>query len=99
MQEALAIKRFGPDGERFAGLKALNGIQSVACFLWAALLLATVARPAKAARLPPVTAYWKAGVTNSIGPALGIEALKNISYPAQVCRSRWGSRCLSGPVM
>jgi hypothetical protein len=83
VQEALAIKRFGPTRERFEGLKALNGVQSVACFAWAALLLALVARPAKGARLPPVTAFWKVGVTNSIGPALGIEALKNISYPAQ----------------
>jgi len=70
-------------------------VQSVACFAWAALLLALVARPAKGARLPPVTAFWKVGVTNSIGPALGIEALKNISYPAQA-RPR-GAPALSDP--
>lgn len=28
--------------------------------------------------------YWKAGITNSIGPALGMVALKNITYSAQV---------------
>lgn len=28
--------------------------------------------------------YWSASITNTIGPAMGIEALKYISYPAQV---------------
>ncbi|KAL7091459.1 hypothetical protein ACP275_12G107400 [Erythranthe tilingii] len=32
----------------------------------------------------PWWSYWSAGITNSIGPAMGIEALKYISYPAQV---------------
>jgi solute carrier family 35 (UDP-galactose transporter), member B1 len=32
----------------------------------------------------PVLSYWKAGLTNSIGPACGLHALKYISYPAQV---------------
>lgn len=33
----------------------------------------------------PWWAYWSAGITNTIGPAMGIEALKYISYPAQAC--------------
>lgn len=33
---------------------------------------------------PPFTAYWKAAVTNCVGPACGLQALKYISYPAQV---------------
>lgn len=32
----------------------------------------------------PMWSYWSAGITNTIGPAMGIEALKYISYPAQV---------------
>ena len=28
--------------------------------------------------------YWLAGITNSIGPALGLVSLKNITYSAQV---------------
>lgn len=33
----------------------------------------------------PWWSYWSAGITNTIGPAMGIEALKYISYPAQAC--------------
>lgn len=33
---------------------------------------------------PPPHAYWRAGATNCIGPALGFQALYYISYPAQV---------------
>lgn len=36
------------------------------------------------AALPHVDEYLKCAVTNTIGPACGILALKNISYPAQV---------------
>ena len=32
----------------------------------------------------PWWSYWSAGITNTIGPAMGIQALKYISYPAQV---------------
>ena len=32
----------------------------------------------------PWWTFWSAGVTNTIGPAMGIEALKYISYPGQV---------------
>jgi len=94
VQEALAMKRFGVEQERFPYLKALNGIQSVACFLWAAVLLLIVGQK-KDAKLPPFWAYWKPGVTNSIGPACGFEALKSISYPAQVL----AKSCKMVPVM
>lgn len=70
---------------RFPHLKTLTGVQSVACFVWAAaLLLLPFAERPKGAVYAPWTAYWKPGITNSIGPALGTAALKNISYPAQV---------------
>ena len=32
----------------------------------------------------PVTAFWSSSVSNAIGPACGIVALKYISYPVQV---------------
>ena len=70
---------------RFTHLKAINGVQSIACFLWAAVLMTLpFLRPQKGVKIAPWLAYWKPGVSNSIGPALGTEALKNISYPAQV---------------
>ena len=83
MQEALSIKRFGPGQERFPHLEALNGIQSAVCFVWAAALLLLF--PAqKGAKVAPITAYIRPAISNSIGPACGILALRNISYPAQV---------------
>ena len=83
LQEALSTKRFGPAQERFPHLEALNGIQSAVCFLWAATLLLLF--PAKkGANIAPISAYLKPAITNSIGPACGFLALRNISYPAQV---------------
>ena len=41
-----------------------------------------------AAAAPP-SSYWRAGLSNSVGPTLGYLALKNISYPAQVRRKSW----------
>nr|ACF82596.1 unknown [Zea mays] len=32
----------------------------------------------------PLSKYWGVSVTNTIGPTMGIEALKYINYPAQV---------------
>lgn len=88
LQEKLSTKRYGAHADRFPHLTALAGVQSVVCFLWAAALLA-IFPPAKApskdkATSPPPHAFWKAGLTNAIGPACGMQALKNISYPAQV---------------
>ena len=70
VQETLSTKKFGPAGERFKHLSALNAVQSWACFLWAFLLLRFFERD-KRAGYPPFTAYWKAAVTNCIGPACG----------------------------
>ena len=54
--------------------------------MWAAaLLLLPFNRRPKGAVYAPMLSYWKPSISNSIGPALGSEALKNISYPAQVC--------------
>ena len=32
----------------------------------------------------PILAYWACSISNAIGPACGMLALKYISYPAQV---------------
>ena len=86
----MAIKKYGLLGARFPHLNALVGVQSMACFLWAGLLL-LVFPPAKGAQVAPITAYWLPGLTNSVGPAMGFQALKNISYPAQASGARTGS--------
>lgn len=83
VQETLSTKKFGPDGLRFPHLSALNAVQSWACFLWAYLLLRLTGGKQEAG-YPPVRAYWKAAATNCVGPACGFQALKYISYPAQV---------------
>ena len=41
-------------------------------------------RDGDAHQQPPVKAYFRAAVTNCIGPACGFQALRYISYPAQV---------------
>lgn len=85
VSEHLAMRRYGPEQERFKHLEALNGAQSLVCFLWAFVLLVFQSQFSQQKQhLPPWTAYWKPALTNSIGPALGMIALRNISYPAQV---------------
>ena len=84
VQERLSTTKYGLLGARFTQLKALNGIQSLACFLWAAFLVLPFKSRRAGPQTAPWTAYWGAAVTNSVGPACGFEALKNISYPAQV---------------
>ncbi|KAJ7516000.1 hypothetical protein O6H91_22G038500 [Diphasiastrum complanatum] len=81
-QETLSTKRFGPDGERFQHLAFLNLAQSLMCFMWSFIML-NLLSPKRTSQAP-LWSYWSASVTNSIGPACGIEALKYISYPAQV---------------
>lgn len=87
VQETLAIRRFGPDQVRFTHLSSLNAVQSWVCFIWAFALLSLSTLGSKSGRenpSPPITVYWKAGITNSLGPACGLAALTYISYPAQV---------------
>jgi UDP-galactose transporter B1 len=89
------MKRYGANSERFKHLEALNGAQSLVCFLWAYVILMLQTRGAKGDKLPPWYVYWKPALTNSIGPACGMIALKNISYPAQVL----AKSCKMVPVM
>ncbi|XP_058084104.1 UDP-galactose/UDP-glucose transporter 3-like [Magnolia sinica] len=81
LQETLSTKRFGPDGKRFEHLSFLNLVQNVICFLWSLIMIKLWSRSTRGA---PWWSYWSASITNTIGPAMGIEALKYISYPAQV---------------
>ncbi|KAK9192044.1 hypothetical protein WN943_020660 [Citrus x changshan-huyou] len=80
LQETLSTKRFGPDGKRFQHLAFLNLAQNVVCLIWSYIMLKLWSSSAGGA---PWWTYWSAGITNTIGPAMGIEALKYISYPAQ----------------
>ncbi|TXG56467.1 hypothetical protein EZV62_017780 [Acer yangbiense] len=80
LQETLSTKRFGPDGKRFEHLAFLNLAQNVICLIWSYIMIKLWSTSAGGA---PWWTYWSAGITNTIGPAMGIEALKYISYPAQ----------------
>jgi solute carrier family 35 (UDP-galactose transporter), member B1 len=85
VQEKLSTKTFGPQGQPFPHLSALHAVQSWVCFLWAAMLLqARGTVDAEQGEYPPMTAYRIAAATNCVGPACGIQALRYISYPAQV---------------
>ncbi|XP_043704688.1 UDP-galactose/UDP-glucose transporter 3-like [Telopea speciosissima] len=82
LQETLSTKRFGPDGKRFEHLSFLNLAQNVVCLIWSFMMIKLWSR--SRAGGAPWWSYWSAGITNTVGPAMGIEALKYISYPAQV---------------
>ncbi|KAK1289949.1 UDP-galactose/UDP-glucose transporter 3 [Acorus calamus] len=82
LQETLSTKQFGPDGKRFEHLAFLNLAQNVVCFVWSLLMIKIWSRGSNGGA--PWRSYWSASITNTIGPAMGIEALKYISYPAQV---------------
>lgn len=93
LQERLATTTYA-GGKRFDGLGALHGAQAAACAVFALLLLGVAPglRPPKPEKkkgaqhssVAPPSSYWRAGLSNSVGPTLGYLALKNISYPAQV---------------
>lgn len=68
-------------------LRALVGscaARPVCCDLQPCTLAACCSKAGQ--EYPPFTAYWRAAVTNCVGPACGLHALKYISYPAQVPR-------------
>ncbi|KAK6242785.1 hypothetical protein QUC31_013495 [Theobroma cacao] len=83
LQETLSTKRFGPDGKRFEHLAFLNLAQNVVCLVWSYIMIKLWSSSSSGGA--PWWTYWSAGITNTIGPAMGIEALKYISYPAQAC--------------
>ncbi|KAJ6913416.1 LOW QUALITY PROTEIN: hypothetical protein NC651_015815 [Populus alba x Populus x berolinensis] len=86
LQETLSTKRFGSDGKRFEQLAFLNLAQNVVCLIWSCMMIKiwSTRSGSSSSMGAPWWTYWSPGITNTIGPALGIEALKYISYPAQV---------------
>lgn len=82
LQETVSTKRFGPDKKRFEHLAFLNLAQNLVCLIWSFIMI-KIWSNGKSGGAPWWT-FWSAGVTNTIGPAMGIEALKYISYPGQV---------------
>ncbi|XAR56029.1 hypothetical protein NMG60_11036312 [Bertholletia excelsa] len=82
LQETVSTKRFGPDQKRFEHLAFLNLAQNVVCLIWSFIMIKLWSSGNRNGA--PWWSYWSAGITNTIGPAMGIEALKYISYPAQV---------------
>lgn len=82
LQETVSTKRFGPNNERFEHLAFLNLAQNVVCLVWSFIMIKIWSNGKSGGA--PWWSYWSAGITNTIGPAMGIEALKYISYPAQV---------------
>ncbi|KAL2233566.1 UDP-galactose/UDP-glucose transporter 3-like [Sesamum indicum] len=82
LQETVSTKRFGPDKKRFEHLAFLNLAQNVVCLMWSFLMIKIWSNSGNGGA--PWWSYWSASITNTIGPAMGIEALKYISYPAQV---------------
>ncbi|KAK4261147.1 hypothetical protein QN277_004189 [Acacia crassicarpa] len=83
VQETLSTKRFGPDGQRFDHLAFLNLAQNGVCLVWSYIMI-KIWSSEESSGGAPWWSYWSAGISNTIGPAMGIEALKYISYPAQV---------------
>ncbi|XP_058096570.1 UDP-galactose/UDP-glucose transporter 3 isoform X2 [Magnolia sinica] len=77
-----STKRFGPDGKQFEQLPFLNLAQNVVCFIWSLIMIKLWSGSSSGGA--PWWSYWSASISNTIGPAMGIEALKYISYPAQV---------------
>ncbi|XLR10605.1 hypothetical protein HN51_047255, partial [Arachis hypogaea] len=86
LQETLSTKRFGPNGERFEHLAFLNLAQNVVCLIWSYIMIKIWSSGSSDGA--PWWSYWSCGITNTIGPAMGIEALKYISYPAQACTGK-----------
>ena len=69
--------RYGPAKEQFTHVVFLNLAQSVVCMCWSGLWL--LVQPA----LPGSSSgwlFWRVGLSNTVGPACGVLALKNIRH-------------------
>ena len=83
LQERISTARYAPDDARFANVVFLNLAQAAGCALVAGIAL--LVRPSlRGEGSSSVVDFWRPSVSNTLGPALGTVALKNISYPAQV---------------
>jgi UDP-galactose transporter B1 len=67
--------RYGAEQERFTHIVFLNLAQSAVCLCWAGLWL-LLRPPAKDSA--SCLLFWKAAISNTLGPAFGVRALKNI---------------------
>ncbi|CAK9861065.1 unnamed protein product [Sphagnum jensenii] len=83
LQENISTKKYGKDEQRFQYLAFLNLMQCAVCFLWSFAML-RIWPGQHQSNPPPLKAYCAPSVSNTIGPACGILALRYISYPAQV---------------
>jgi UDP-galactose transporter B1 len=83
VSEALSKREYGADRERFPHLQSLVFFQCVACFVWSAILWLLI-DSRKSGDAPAFWKYWMPALTNVIGPSCGMQALRNITYPAQV---------------
>ncbi|XP_064943715.1 UDP-galactose/UDP-glucose transporter 3-like isoform X1 [Musa acuminata AAA Group] len=82
LQETVSTKLFGPDGKRSEHLSSLNLAQNAVCFLWS-LIIVIKLWSRNSSGVAPLWSGWSPNISNTIGPSMGIEALKYISYPAQ----------------
>ena len=69
-------RRYGAEKQRFKQIVFLNAAQALVCLVCAFVWLA-VARP-KPKGGARARHFWLPALSNTIGPALGVEALKNI---------------------
>mmetsp|Transcript_28130 Transcript_28130/g.91909 ORF Transcript_28130/g.91909 Transcript_28130/m.91909 type:complete len:330 (+) Transcript_28130:118-1107(+) len=93
VQERLSTTEYEPSNSKFTPLLFLNFAQSTMCFVWAWLWMRVFG--GDSAEGAPASMYVWHSVTNSVGPACGVIALKNISFPAQVL----AKSCKMIPVM
>ncbi|KAE8724830.1 UDP-galactose/UDP-glucose transporter 1 [Hibiscus syriacus] len=74
-----STKRFGSDGKRFEHLAFLNLAQNVVCLVWSYIMIKLWSSGSSGGA--PWWTYWSAGITNTIGPAMGSgQILKNDSW-------------------
>ena len=83
LQERLSTHRYPlrsgeGDPQQFHTVVALNFAQSVACLAWAAVYVSVFFGFGGGST--PWWMYWRAGLSNTVGPACGAIALKNIRW-------------------
>ena len=79
----LCRRSYGAAREQFTHVVFLNLAQSVVCMCWSGLWL--LVRPAPAGSAPGWL-FWRVGLSNTVGPACGVLALKNIRRASQAPR-------------
>jgi len=100
--EELQSKRFGSAQERFPHIACLSSIQALGCYLFSSIIIVLMGAfngsqrdKISTEKRPQLVDYLRVAITNSIGPTCGVQALKNVSYPAQIL----AKSCKTVPVM